>query len=134
MAAPDRPASLRPGLLARKGEARPAMRPNGLAAALVEDDDLGWNDYGADPAAVPPVLRQRAQLQTLMPGSDALPTTAPDGTAVTITLDADRLWRLRMAAAAQRQSVEAWLVAAIDRFLPPPSDGAAPDPLPKVQP
>lgn len=64
-------ASLSPSLLARKGGARPAMRPQlmplslddqrrmgypapapVLAAAL--DDDLGWNDMGADvPAAAP---------------------------------------------------------------------------------
>lgn len=82
-------ASLSSGLLARKGQARPAMRPQGftggyasLAGAI---DDLGWNDMGhapepaadvheavgavpvsvdAEPASaiVPPVLAQRAQL------------------------------------------------------------------------
>lgn len=48
-------ASLSPSLLARKGGARPAMRPQ--LAALYPDalarqlhDDLGWNDMGHDPA------------------------------------------------------------------------------------
>lgn len=40
-------ASLTSGLLARKGQARPAMRPQGYAAGLGEDD-LGWNDMGHD--------------------------------------------------------------------------------------
>jgi hypothetical protein len=75
-------ASLSSGLLARKGQARPAMRPQGftggyasLAGAM---DDLGWNDMGQmlEPAAdvheavddaaastvIPRVLAQRAQL------------------------------------------------------------------------
>ena len=48
-------ASLSSGLLARKGAARPAMRPQGFGqgAGL---DDLGWNDMGFEapkPAAVP---------------------------------------------------------------------------------
>lgn len=68
-------ASLSPSLLARKGAARPAMRPQllpltaddqrrmgfGTAVAAVETaafdaDDLGWNDHGHDvapPAAEP---------------------------------------------------------------------------------
>ncbi len=37
-------ASLSAGLLARKGQARPAMRPQGYGFA--SDDDLGWNDMG----------------------------------------------------------------------------------------
>ena len=58
-------ASLSSGLLARKGAARPAMRPQGFtlagsapdAAPTALLDDLGWNDMGAsDPvvAAVEP--------------------------------------------------------------------------------
>lgn len=37
-------ASLSAGLLARKGQAKPAMRP--AAHSLASDDDLGWNDMG----------------------------------------------------------------------------------------
>ena len=59
-------ASLSPTLLARKGGARPAMRPqlqpldqfpngfNGSAARAIEDGletDLGWNDMGEDAAS-----------------------------------------------------------------------------------
>jgi hypothetical protein len=74
-------ASLSSGLLARKGQARPAMRPQGFggfggpSGAL---DDLGWNDMGEAPAStqapapaaelpaeapVPPVLREREALE-----------------------------------------------------------------------
>jgi len=45
-------ASLSSGLLARKGAAKPAMRPQ----AYTHFDDLGWNDMGdgAEPAAAVP--------------------------------------------------------------------------------
>ena len=81
-------ASLSSGLLARKGQAKPAMRPQGFggfasthAAAM---EDLGWNDMGgaepappapaptptlvspppvpADPMPVPPVVSLRESL------------------------------------------------------------------------
>ncbi len=75
-------ASLSSGLLARKGQARPAMRPQGFTGGYASlagtMDDLGWNDMGhaPEPAAdvheavdaveastiIPPVLAQRAQL------------------------------------------------------------------------
>jgi hypothetical protein len=69
-------ASLSSTLLARKGQARPAMRPQGFGgfgSIPGTQDDLGWNDMGhpddhvpepvyAPPVAVPPVLRQREAL------------------------------------------------------------------------
>jgi hypothetical protein len=71
-------ASLSSGLLARKGQARPAMRPQTFAStgdlAAAAADDLGWNDMGApDPVAdplpgpapaadLPPVLVERSAL------------------------------------------------------------------------
>lgn len=52
-------ASLSSGLLARKGQAKPAMRPQGFAGfgltAQPGHDDLGWNDMGHDPLPVEPV-------------------------------------------------------------------------------
>jgi len=70
-------ASLSSTLLARKGQARPAMRPQGFGgfgAIPGGQDDLGWNDmghpegHGTEPVyapqpSVPPVLRQREALQ-----------------------------------------------------------------------
>lgn len=65
-------ASLSATLLARKGQARPAMRPQGFVGLnpATAQDDLGWNDMGDEalypntgeapaPAAKPVVLRQR---------------------------------------------------------------------------
>lgn len=64
-------ASLSSGLLARKGQARPAMRPQGFVGLNpgTSLDDLGWNDMGQEgfephPATheMPPVLAQRHAL------------------------------------------------------------------------
>lgn len=51
-------ASLSSSLLARKGQAKPAMRPQGFAGfgfaqANATHDDLGWNDMGHDQHAAP---------------------------------------------------------------------------------
>lgn len=73
-------ASLSSGLLARKGQARPAMRPQGFHGTALNLEDLGWNDMGDEPAAivsispaaepiappatlVPPVLAEREVLR-----------------------------------------------------------------------
>jgi hypothetical protein len=79
-------ASLSSGLLARKGHARPAMRPQGFVTMAPQPhEDLGWNDMGQDigdelhpqlhavvqpapvevtgPVPAPPVLQQRAELE-----------------------------------------------------------------------
>jgi hypothetical protein len=85
MSEPKPFASLSSGLLARKGQARPAMRPQGFTggySSLAGIEDLGWNDMGhahepvADvhqlheddqiqppPEGVPPVLAQRHALK-----------------------------------------------------------------------
>jgi hypothetical protein len=42
-------ASLSSGLLARKGAARPAMRPQGFGQVGAGLEDLGWNDMGFEP-------------------------------------------------------------------------------------
>ena len=41
-------ASLSSGLLARKGAARPAMRPQGFSSPSSGLEDLGWNDMGQE--------------------------------------------------------------------------------------
>ncbi|HWU72274.1 MAG TPA: hypothetical protein VN137_02245 [Sphingomonas sp.] len=96
MSEPKPFASLSSGLLARKGQARPAMRPQGFTggyASLAGLEDLGWNDMGhipepiADvhplheddqiqppPEGVPPVLAQRHALkQEFEPVIEELP-------------------------------------------------------------
>jgi hypothetical protein len=58
MGEPKAFASLSSGLLARKGAARPAMRPQGFGAQTGAGlEDLGWNDMGFEPpkAALAPL-------------------------------------------------------------------------------
>jgi len=50
-------ASLSSGLLARKGAARPAMRPQGFGQAGAGLEDLGWNDMGFEPPKAAPAPR-----------------------------------------------------------------------------
>lgn len=78
--APKATASLSSTLLARKGMAKPAMRPQGFGgfgAMPGAQDDLGWNDMGGDvpsPAPVPSVLVQREVLREEF----AQPVAAPE--------------------------------------------------------
>ena len=78
-------ASLTPSLLARKGGARPAMRPQlgplhsfqSSSAVRQIDEDLGWNDMGdteedAAPEAAP-VQAEIVQLHSAIPSSPARP-------------------------------------------------------------
>jgi hypothetical protein len=44
-------ASLSSGLLARKGQARPAMRRQGFGLGMGNPEDLGWNDMGYNDTA-----------------------------------------------------------------------------------
>lgn len=84
-------ASLSSGLLARKGQARPAMRPQGFVGMNGSLEDLGWNDMGGATAAVdtapiaepvvPPVVLQREALEQEMAVA-ALPPSPPSPTPV----------------------------------------------------
>lgn len=72
-------ASLSSGLLARKGQARPAMRPQGFAgfASLGGAiEDLGWNDMGQQEAVPQPVPVQDAPVAVAEPVAPA-PTLPP---------------------------------------------------------
>ena len=60
-------ASLSSGLLARKGQAKPAMRPQGYSGFGAPTEDLGWNDMGFDapraaPEGAPAVVHQQVEL------------------------------------------------------------------------
>jgi len=76
-------AALSSGLLARKGQAKPAMRPQGFSLSPASLDDLGWNDMGSQPQAasqpaqpLPPVLTQRAELEAQIEPEPAPPEPA----------------------------------------------------------
>ena len=88
MSEPKPFASLSPGLLARKGAARPAMRPQiqpmnrfhdlqqELAADHAPDhadDDLGWNDMGHDEPQAQPGAQVVAISDAAAPGSAPVP-------------------------------------------------------------
>lgn len=96
MGQPKAQASLSSSLLARKGQARPAMRPQGFSGfgnPAGQMDDLGWNDMGGYDAPIdepvravtepapapveePPVLRQREALKAEIETPRAKPAKA----------------------------------------------------------
>lgn len=60
-------ASLTSSLLARRGDARPAMRRQPLAnlgAPLAPHEDLGWNDIGQDEVPAPPPVTSLAAMSS----------------------------------------------------------------------
>lgn len=160
MGEPKPMASLSSSLLARKGQAKPAMRPQGFAGFGMmgnATEDLGWNDMGLDapapfepvavdhrqdlpPQPLPPVLRQREQLEEELVEPAPVPElTVPvrprrvaDATlakvsrdvgakkgkaAFTLRLDAERHLRLRLACAVEHCSAQMLVTEALDRFL-----------------
>lgn len=127
-------ASLTSGLLARKGQAKPAMRPQGFSGFGGLQEDLGWNDMGFDaprPAPeAPAVVRQReelsAHLQALatetpvVPSRKAVPqergARGPKA-AFTLRLNEDRHLRLRLASAVTNRSAQQLVTQALDALL-----------------
>lgn len=75
MSEPKPFASLSSGLLARKGAAKPAMRPQGFSQLSGNLEDLGWNDMGHPPSA--PAHDDQAEPQEHVPSSIAALTPAP---------------------------------------------------------
>ena len=136
-------ASLSSGLLARKGQARPAMRPQPISFGMAaSEDDLGWNDMGdageAEATPVPPVLVERATLvreveatsaaevppaKRISPATaarlarESAALTAARKAAFTLRLDADRHLRLRLGAALAGRSAQQLVTEALDAFL-----------------
>lgn len=139
-------ASLSGGLLARKGAARPAMRPQGyasLAPTSQQLEDLGWDDMGSEPVAPapekPPVLVAREALAQVVETpveaavEPAAPTIHPVSVATaarlsretahkgraafTLRLDAEPHLKLRLASALSHRSAQQLVAEALDRFL-----------------
>jgi hypothetical protein len=73
-------ASLSSGLLARKGAAKPAMRPQGFGSFGSSLEDLGWNDMGHAPGALHDI-NEAHDLPEHVPSSIEALTPAPGGRA-----------------------------------------------------
>lgn len=140
-------ASLSSGLLARKGTAHPAMRPQlvlgtdeqrevlanlGAAAPALDDLAVGSPSVSHDQHRVPPVIVQ--QLEALAAAVAEMPPLASrprtkggkevrsalaDGrkAAFTLRLDQYRHLRLRLACTLEQRSAQSVLIDALDRFL-----------------
>jgi hypothetical protein len=142
MKAPGTFASLSSTLLARKGGARPAMRPS-VGTSL---DDLGWNDMGHDQdelAVAPatdhdmPVYPEPLKYQETIAEEFAAPTPAREvvrlitpvsrvakqvelavgKVAFTLRLDGERHLRLRLATAVTNRSAQKIVTDALDAYL-----------------
>jgi len=139
-------ASLSSSLLARKGQAKPAMRPQAFPSFSAHDD-LGWNDMGdsadrSTPApapveTVPPVVVQQAKMAVELGGDPAPPSLKPKQRAAdvvsisrgkpgllarakaafTLRLDPERHLRLRLACAVDHRSAQQIVTEALDQYL-----------------
>ncbi|HEX8571395.1 MAG TPA: hypothetical protein VF759_01440 [Allosphingosinicella sp.] len=74
-------ASLSSGLLARKGTAKPAMRPQGFGSFGSSLEDLGWNDMGHAPGTLHDIndAHELHELPEHVPSSIEALTPAPGG-------------------------------------------------------
>lgn len=144
MSEPKSFASLSPTLLARKGGARPAMRPQ--LGPIADDamarqlDDLGWNDMGHDQAKaeeprsaevvsiapdaaapdfapVPEVVRQRDGVSQRLTGTRQSALAKGRRAAFTLRVDAERHLKLRLACALANRSAQQLVTEALDRML-----------------
>ena len=130
-------ASLTPRLLARKGGARPAMRPQASALAISHEDfaheDLGWNDMGHDEgdfgqvvsidsgnraqSQLPEVVRQQRSLGHELGGERRSALAEGRRAAFTLRLDAARHLQLRLACTVKGRSAQQLMIEALDRLL-----------------
>lgn len=138
-------ASLSPTLLARKGGAKPAMRPQHAALATMpaaptenteQLEDLGWNDMGDAPEpeataeivqltsaarsaeilAEPAVVRQRDTIAQRLATAPKARMRA-DRAAFTLRLDSDRHLKLKLACTMRDMSAQALVTEALDALL-----------------
>ena len=137
-------ATLNPTLLARKGGAKPAMRPQ---AAILESlplavngaplEDLGWNDLGddgeprsAEIVELSPPQGRRARIVEQQP---TIARTRPRQSAheqgkraaFTLRLDAERHLKLRLASTLRSRSAQELVTDALDALLDAMPDVAA---------
>lgn len=113
-------AALSSGLLARKGQARPAMRPQGFGTRPSGGDDLGWNDAGR-PAPTPAIASEPEPIAWRAPGDGTLALQSRAGedgkAAFTLRLNGERHLKLRLACALSNRSAQQIVTQALDQFL-----------------
>jgi hypothetical protein len=123
-------ASLSPTLLARKGSAKPAMRPQ-LApipdASAASLEDLGWNDMGGEDHTnvvqlTPPSNDQvpaikLASARTAAPTKRRAASKRGKRAAFTLHLDTQRHLKLRLAATIKGESAQQIITDTLDRLL-----------------
>lgn len=128
-------ASLNPTLLARKGGAKPAMRPQlgpipGPQATAADLEDLGWNDMGSDemgnvvpisPASNDEIpafhLAKKTKQAASAPKARQSAIKQGKRAAFTLRLDADRHLKLRLASTIKGESAQQLVTKALDALL-----------------
>ncbi|UAB79039.1 hypothetical protein INR77_04935 [Erythrobacter sp. SCSIO 43205] len=120
-------ASLGPTLLARKGGAKPAMRPQvvpypGMMSANEDQlEDLGWNDMGegsdADEASASKPKRSAKKKSKGQRKAAAKASKPERRAAFTLRLDPDRHLKLRLAATMKGKSAQVLVTEALDQML-----------------
>ncbi len=121
MSEPKPLASLNAGLLARKGNARPAIGRSLLPFAPLSrpprtdvQDPASWDDKGDNPAS--PARRQIERIEHRY-STDRKAAPAKAKAAFTLRLDSDRHLRLRLASAVSKRSAQHIVTQALDAFL-----------------
>lgn len=140
-------ASLSPALLARKGGAKPAMRPQNTSGATdgktaaANLEDLGWNDMGEDEPQSARVVRMNPASTSVAPSASPVRDTldriaakleAPNPmrvsaakkaandsrrAAFTLRLDQERHLKLRLACTVRGRSAQQLVTDALDSLL-----------------
>jgi hypothetical protein len=132
-------ASLSSGLLARKGAAKPAMRPQGFGSFGSSLEDLGWNDMGNGPASLHDI-HEGQDLPEHVPSSIEALTPAPGGRSHSeppAVVEQQRELQARLAPVERvpepEPEPEAEIEAPEAEAPPEPEARAEPQPQPKVQ-
>ncbi|HEU0133213.1 MAG TPA: hypothetical protein VFR28_00175 [Allosphingosinicella sp.] len=127
-------ASLSSGLLARKGAAKPAMRPQGFGSFGSSLEDLGWNDMGHAPGALHDINEAHA-LPEHVPSSIEALTPAPGGRSHVeppAVVEQRRELEARLAPPEPQPEPEPEIEAPEAQALPEPEPQPAPEPSPAV--
>jgi hypothetical protein len=134
-------ASLSSGLLARKGAAKPAMRPQGFGSFGSSLEDLGWNDMGHAPGALHDIneAHELHELPEHVPSSIEALTPAPGGrphSEPPAVVEQQRELEARLAAVEQEPETEPSEPEAFEpeAFEPETEAEAAFEPEPELEP